>query len=81
MRTPSFLNVNLIIKRKNDLLKTQNILNDVDLIESFYVNKFNSKFANIKIKYYGKVNKITEKLNKKGLNFQMDGEVWKARVN
>ena len=81
VRTPSFLNVNLIIKRKNDLLKTQNILNDVDLIESFYVNKFNSKFANIKIKYYGKVNKITEKLNKKGLNFQMDGEVWKARVN
>ena len=62
VRTPSFLNVNLLIKEQNDLLKTQNILNDEDLIESFYVNEFNNRIANIKIKYYGKINKITEKI-------------------
>ena len=81
VRTPSFLNVNLLIKEQNDLLKTQNILNDEDLIESFYVNEFNNRIANIKIKYYGKINKITEKLYKRGLNFETDGESWKARVN
>ena len=81
VRTPSFLNVNLLIKKQNDLLKTQNILNDEDLIESFYVNEFNNKIANIKIKYYGKINKITEKLNKKGLDFETDGELWKVRIN
>lgn len=81
VRTPSFLNVNLLIKEQNDLLKTQNILNDEDLIESFYVNEFNNRIANIKIKYYGKINKITEKLYKRGLNFETDGESWKVRVN
>ena len=81
VRTPSFLNVNLLIKEQNDLLKTQNILNDEDLIEGFYVNEFNNRIANIKIKYYGKINKITEKLYKRGLNFETDGESWKVRVN
>ena len=29
----------------------------------------------------GKINKITEKLNKKGLDFETDGELWKVRIN
>ena len=81
IRTPSFLNVSLIMQKQNDLLVFQNLLNEIDLIENFNVKEFNNIFADIKIKYYGKINKITEKLEEKGLSFQVEGELWKVRVN
>ena len=77
---PSFLNVNLLLKKKNDLLLFQNILSEVDLIENFNVREFNNKFAYINIKYYGKINKIKEKLTEKGLDISFVNNQWSAKV-
>ena len=77
---PSFLNVNLLLKKKNDLLLFQNILSEVDLIENFNVREFNNKFAYINIKYYGKINKIKEKLIQKGIDINFTNNQWSARL-
>ncbi len=77
---PSFLNVSLLLNNQNDLFTFQNILNEVDLIENFSVREFNNKFAYINIKYYGKINKIKEKLNKKGLDLNFTNNKWSARL-
>ena len=62
---PAFLNINLTLNNQKDLFSFQNILNEIDLIENFNVKEFNNKFAYINIKYYGKINKIKEKLIKR----------------
>lgn len=77
---PSFLNVNLSIKNENDLLLFQNILTEVDLIQSFNVREFNNKFAYINIKYYGKLNKIKQKLIKNGIDINFINNQWSARL-
>ena len=77
---PSFLNVNLELKKQNDLFRFQNILNEVDLIENFNVREFNNKFAYINIKYYGKINKIKEKLIQKGIDINFTNNQWSARL-
>ena len=57
------------------MLKTQNILNDEDLIESFYVNEFNNKIANIKLNME-KLIKLLKNCIKR-FNFETDGEFGK----
>ncbi len=78
--TPSFLNVSLSLNNQNDLFLFQNILSEVDLIENFNVKEFNNNFAYINIKYYGKINKIKEKLIEKGLDINFINNKWSARL-
>ena len=75
---PSFLNINLSLNNQNDLFIFQKILSEIDLIENFKVREFNNKFAYVNIKYYGKINKIREKLEKKGLNIKFVNNQWSA---
>ncbi len=77
---PSFLNVNFLLNNQNDLFLFQNILSEVDLIENFNVREFNNKVANVNIKYYGKINKIKEKLIGKGLVINFINNKWSARI-
>lgn len=77
---PSFLNVNFSLNNQNDLFIFQNILQEVDLVDSFSVREFNNKFAYVNIKYYGKINKIKEKLNQKGLDINFINNQWSARL-
>ena len=81
VRTPSFLNVKLIINKNDGLLEAQRIFEKIDLIESFKVNEFNKKYANIKIKYYGKVNKLSEKMKQSGLRLSVENDEWKASLD
>ena len=77
---PSFINVNLSIQGQGDLFLFQNILSEVDLIESFNVREFNNKFAYVNIKHFGKINKIKEKLTQKGLDIKFINNQWNARL-
>ena len=81
VRTPSFLNVKLIINKNDGLLEAQRIFEKIDLIENFKVNEFNKKYANIKIKYYGKVNKLSEKMKQSGLRLSVENDEWKASLD
>ena len=80
INAPSFLNINFYLEKQNDLFLFQKILSETDLIETFNVKEFNNRFAYINIKYYGKINKIKEKLNKKGLDIKFTNNQWSARL-
>ncbi len=77
---PAFLNINLTLNNQKDLFSFQNTLNEIDLIENFNVKEFNNKFAYINIKYYGKINKIKEKLIEKGIDINFKNNQWSARL-
>ena len=80
LERPSFLNVNLSFNNQNDLFMFQNILSEMDLIENFNVKEFNNKYAFIKIKYFGKINKIKEKLIEKDIDINFVNNQWSARL-
>ncbi len=80
VRTPSFFNIKLILRKQDDLIKFQTILRDIDLIENYKVNEFSKRVAYIKIKYYGKINKITEKLSQRGLKINAKNEKWEVSL-
>jgi len=77
---PSYLNTYLSLKKQDDLFLFQNILSEVDLIENFNVREFDNKVAYINIKYYGKINKIKEKLIEKGIDLNFINNQWSARL-
>ncbi len=77
---PAFLNINLTLNNQKDLFLFQNILSEIDLIENFNVREFNNKFAYINIKYYGKINKIKEKLIEKRVDINFKNNQWSARL-
>ena len=80
INTPTFLNIKLELKNKNDLFIFQEILNRIDLIDNFNVNEFNNKSAYIKIKYYGKTNIIKEKLSNQGMQLSLKNNELSARL-
>ena len=77
---PAFLNINLTLNNQKDLFSFQKILNEIDLIDNFNVKEFNNEFAYINIKYYGKINKIKEKLIERGIDINFKNNQWSARL-
>ena len=80
IRTPAFLNLNLEIKNKNDLYKAQEIIEQIDLIESFNVIELNKSYTKIKIKYFGNINYITEKFLENGIRVSNNNNEWKIEI-
>ena len=80
IRTPSFLNLSLEIKNKNDLYKAQEIIEQIDLIESFNVIELNKSYTRIKIKYFGNINYITEKFLENGIRVSNNNNEWKIEI-
>ena len=74
------MNINLNLKNKNNLFKTQNILKKIDLIDYFHVKEFNNTNAVINIKFYGKINKIREKLLQNNLNLYQADSQWNISI-
>lgn len=81
LTTPTFLNVKLNLKNRGNLFKAQNILNNIDLIDYYYVKEFNNNTANINIKHYGKIAKIKEKLLKKDFILYQENSQWNGKIN
>ena len=80
VRTPSFLNIVLDIKNVNDFYNLQNILKQIKIIEKINVIEFNNKYAKIKIKYYGKIEKIKKKLSQQKIKVIITDNEWKLKL-
>lgn len=81
VRTPSFLNIFLEIKKENDLLNIQRVLNSIDLIQSHNVIELNKDYAKIKIKYIGKIDKIKNKLTEKKIKIYISNNQWTLKLS
>ena len=80
VRTPSFLNIVLDIKKQSDLLTLQSKLNKIELIENYYVVELGKNYARINIKYLGKLNKIKQKLLNEGVAIISSNNEWKLEL-
>ena len=76
IKTPSFLNLELSIKNKSDLFKTREILKSIDLIEKYNVLELTKDTVKIKVKHFGKLEQISEKLKDKGIKLKNFENVW-----
>ena len=76
IRTPSFLNVKLILNKKNNLVELNSRIKNIDLIETIYVQEFNKDYTNLRIKYLGKLEKIIIRLKKENVHLQLINDQW-----
>ena len=80
VRTPSFLNVEIKLNKKNNLVEFSDRLKKIDLIDNFYVQQLNKDYVLIKIKYLGKINKIINKLKDQNINLKMIAGQWQLTI-
>ena len=80
MRTPSFLNVEIKLNKKSNLVEFKKRLEKIDLIDDFYVQKLNKDYVLVKIKYLGKISKIITKLKDQNINLKMIAGQWQLTI-
>ena len=80
VRTPSFLNVKINLKTKNNLVEFKNRLDQINLITNFNVQKLNKDYALIKIRYFGKINKIINKLKENKMDLKLINGSWNINL-
>ena len=80
IRTPSFLNVKLNLKEKNNLVLFNKKIRKIDLIENTFVQEFNKDHVDLKIKYLGKLDKLTHQLKTNNINLKMKDNEWYIEI-
>ena len=76
IRTPSFLNAKLNLNGSNNLIELNLRIKKIELIENIFVQEFDKKQVNLRIKYLGKLEKIINQLKKEKINLQLINEEW-----
>tara|TARA_Y100000591_G_C21836053_1_gene702561 strand:+ start:997 stop:2034 length:1038 start_codon:yes stop_codon:yes gene_type:complete len=80
VRTPSFLNVKIIIKDGKNLISFNERLDKIDLINNFFVQQLNKDFALVKISYFGKIKKIIKKLQEQDMSLEKIKGEWLLKI-
>ena len=80
VRTPSFLNVEIKIDKKNSLIEFNNRVKNIYLIDSFFVQELKKDNILIKIKYLGKINKIISRLKKANIDLKLSEGQWQLNI-
>ncbi len=77
---PSFLNAQLNIKKKNNLVELNLRLKKIDLIENVFIEDFNSEYVSLKIKYLGKLDNILRQLKDQNIILKFIGDEWSIKI-
>lgn len=80
VRTPSFLNTKLIIKKKNNLEELNKRIKKIDAINNIYVQEMNKDYVLIKFKYLGKLEKIINQLKKNKIILEQKENHWSLKI-
>ena len=80
VRVPSFLNAEIKLNNKSNLVEFNNRLKKIDLIDSFYVQELNKDYILVKIKYLGKINKIIDRLKDQNIDLNMREGQWQLNI-
>ncbi len=79
IRVPSFLNAQLDITKKANLIELNSRLKKIDSIEGIYVQKFNNKSIFLRIKYLGKLEKIINQLENQKVILKFINDQWSIK--
>lgn len=78
--TPSFLNVNINVNEKNNLFEFSNRLKKIDLVDDFYVSELNKDHVLVKIKFFGKIDKIINKMRDQNIDLKIKNGEWQINI-
>ena len=74
--TPSYLTVNTKIDNKTSLKEIIEIIKKISLIENYSVEQLDKHSAKIKIKFFGKIKNLQERLIENGFEFKILHDEW-----
>ena len=80
IRTPSFLNAQIKINKKNNLVEFRSRIKTIDSIENIFILKFNNKSTFLKIKYLGNIDKIIKQLENKKIKLELVDNQWSIKI-
>ena len=80
IRVPSFLNAQLEINQRSNLLELNSRLKKIDSIENIYVQEFNNETVFLKIKYLGKIDKIIRQLENQKIILKLIDDQWNIKI-
>ena len=80
IRTPSFLNAQIRINKKNNLVEFRSRIKTIDSIENIFILKFNNKSTFLKIKYLGNIDKIIKQLENKKIKLELVDNQWSIKI-
>ena len=80
IRTPSFLNAQIRINKKNNLVELRSRIKTIDSIENIFILKFNNKSTFLKIKYLGNIDKIIKQLENKKIKLELVDNQWSIKI-
>lgn len=80
VRTPSFLNVQIKLQNKSNLVEFNKRIKKIGLINNFYVQQLNKDYVLVKIKYLGRIDKIIKKLKDKKMNLELKNGTWQLSI-
>ena len=62
------------------MVQLKSRLKKIDLIENIYIQEFNKESVFLKIKYFGKLNKILKQLEEQKIIFTLINEQWSIKI-
>tara|TARA_Y100000591_G_C21810861_1_gene687794 strand:+ start:119 stop:1165 length:1047 start_codon:yes stop_codon:yes gene_type:complete len=80
VRTPSFLNIKLMINKRNNLEELNKRIKKIDVINNMYVQELNKDYVLIKLKYLGKLEKIISQLKKNRIILEQRENEWSLKI-
>ena len=80
VRTPSFINVKLVVSKNNNLEELNKRLKKIDLIQRVFVQEFNNKNVFLRIKYLGKLEKIIKTLEDQDIILKLVEDEWSLKI-
>ena len=80
VRTPSFINVKLVVSKNNNLEELNKRLKKIDLIQRVFVQEFNNKNIFLRIKYLGKLEKIIKSLEDQDIILKLVEDEWRLKI-
>ena len=80
IRTPSFINIKFSLNKKNNLVELDNRIKDIGVIENLYFLEINKKYALLKIKYLGKIDKIIDQLKNQNILLELKNDEWSLKI-
>ena len=76
IRAPSFINLKLDLNKKNNLIFFKSKIKKIDLIEEVFILEFNKDYVNIRIKYFGKLERMINQLKTNNIVLQLVNDKW-----
>ena len=80
IRTPSFLNAQLKLKKKNSFVDLKSRIQKIDAIQNIFIQEFNNENVILKMKYLGKLDMIIKQLENEKIILKFSGDQWSIKI-